>query len=162
MTTPPADTRTDPDGTTTAVWRREYPDPVEDVWAAITESERLGRWIGTWTSETEPRVGGTVSFTLTGEVDAGGEVDEPADVRILACEPPRHLRVEFPAPDDQAWLLDLAVEPHGTGAVLVFAQRLVDGMKVEDVDAGWRWYLDRLGASLAGTPMPDWSAYAPA
>lgn len=160
MSTPPAEIRTEPDGATTAVWRREYPDPVEDVWAAITESERLGRWIGTWTGE--PRVGGTVSFTLTGEVDAGGEVDDPTDVRIHACAPPRHLAVEFPAPENQSWLIDLTVEPHGDGAVLVFAQRLVDGIRAEDVDAGWRWYLDRLGASLAGTPMPDWSAYAPA
>ncbi|MEJ2862879.1 SRPBCC domain-containing protein [Actinomycetospora flava] len=160
MTTPPAEIRTDPDGATTAVWRREYPDPVEDVWAAITESERLGRWIGTWTGE--PRVGGTVSFTLTGEVDAGGEVDEPTDVLILACDPPRHLVVEFPAPDEQSWHLDLTVEAHEKGAVLVFAQRLVEGVTPADIDAGWRWYLDRLGASLAGTPMPDWAAYAPA
>ena len=59
--------RTD-DGGTAMVLRRHYSDPVEDVWAAITESDRLARWIGTWTGE--PREGGTVSFTMTGEVDA--------------------------------------------------------------------------------------------
>lgn len=159
MTTPPAEVRTDPAGTTTAVWRREYPDPVEEVWAAITESERLGRWIGTWTGE--PRVGGTVTFVMTGEVDAGGEVDEPTEVRILACDPPRHLAIELPAGEDRSWYLDLTVEARDAGAVLVFAQRLVEGQSHEDVDAGWRWYLDRLGASLADTPMPEWSAYAP-
>ena len=34
-----------PDGAR-LVFRRDYPDPVEDVWAALTEPARLGRWIG--------------------------------------------------------------------------------------------------------------------
>jgi uncharacterized protein YndB with AHSA1/START domain len=158
MTAPPAEVRTDPDGATTLVWRREYPDPVEDVWAAITESDRLGRWIGTWTGE--PRVGGTVAFTMTGEVDAGGEVADPVDVTIVACEPPRHLAVDLPEDGaDRAWHLDLTVEPSPDGAVLVFAQRLLEGIGRTDVEAGWTWYLDRLEASLHGTPMPDWEAY---
>lgn len=156
MDAPPAETTTDPDGTTTLVWRREYPDPAEDVWAAITDSSRLARWIGSWTGE--PRVGGTVAFTLTGEVDAGGEVADPVDVTIVACDPPRHLVVDLPS-DGCAWHLDLTVEPRADGAVLVFAQTLVDGVRREDVEAGWSWYLDRLAASLRGAPMPDWSAY---
>ena len=158
MPGPPAEVRTEPDGTSTLVWRREYPDPVEDVWAAITESERLGRWIGTWTGT--PRVGGTVAFTVTGELDAGGELGEPADVTILACDPPRRLTVAFPESPQRSWILELAVEPHGDGAVLVFAQRLLDGISRTDVESGWTWYLDRLEASLHGAPMPDWSAYA--
>ncbi|MHC1558146.1 SRPBCC domain-containing protein [Actinomycetospora sp. C-140] len=161
MPTPPAETRTEPDGATTLVWRRPYPDPVEDVWAAITESERLGRWIGTWTGE--PGVGRTVAFTMTGEADAGGEVAEPVDVRITACDPPHRLAVEFPENEsDRVWHLDLRVEPDGDGAVLVFAQSLPEGLSASDLDAGWRWYLDRLASALAGTPMPDWSAYEPA
>lgn len=158
MTAPPAEVRTDDDGGTTLVWRREYPDPVEDVWAAITESERLGRWIGTWTGEA--RVGGTVAFTMTGEVDAGGEVAEPMDVTITACEPPRHLAVDMPGEDpERAWHLDLTVSATESGAVLLFAQRLVEGIPRKDLESGWNWYLDRLTASLRGTPMPDWEAY---
>jgi uncharacterized protein YndB with AHSA1/START domain len=158
MTAPPAETRTDPDGTTTLVWRREYPDPVDDVWAAITDSERLGRWIGTWTGE--PRVGGTVAFTMTGEADAGGEVANPVDVRILACDPPHHLAIELPESDERSWHLDLTVEALDRGAALLFAQRLADGLKREDVESGWRWYLDRLESSLHGTSMPNWDDYA--
>ena len=29
------------------VLRREWPDPIDDVWSALTESERTARWIGT-------------------------------------------------------------------------------------------------------------------
>lgn len=154
----PPDEVPDADGGVTLVWRREYPDGVEHVWAAVTESDRLGRWIGTWTGE--PRVGGTVAFTMTGEVDAGGEVDEPVDVALLACDPPHRLVVEMPGDTGQAWHIEITVEPLGAGAVLLFAQRFADGRRRPDVEAGWTWYLDRLTASLHGTPMPEWADYA--
>lgn len=158
MNAPPAEIRTDPDGGSSVVWRRDFPDTVEDVWSAITDSERLGRWIGTWSGT--PAVGGTVAFTMTGEVDAGGEVGAPVDVTIVACDPPHHLAVDLPEDGaDRAWHLDLTVSPTDAGAVLVFAQRLVDGVRRSDVEAGWTWYLDRLAASLRGAPMPDWAAY---
>ena len=35
----------------TLVIERTFRAPVEDVWAAVTESQRLGRWIGTWTGD---------------------------------------------------------------------------------------------------------------
>ncbi len=35
------------------VLRREWPDPIDDVWSALTESERTARWIGTWTGPEE-------------------------------------------------------------------------------------------------------------
>lgn len=162
MSTPPPETVRTDDGGTAMVWRRPYPDPVEEVWAAVTDSERLGRWIGTWTGE--PRVGGTVAFTMTGEVDAGGEVCEPVDVAILACDPPHRLVVDMPEGGEgaPAWRIELTVEADGDGAVLVFAQSLPDGHRRPDVEAGWRWYLDRLTASLRGGPMPAWDDYAPA
>ena len=158
MADPPAEVHT-ADGASTLVWRREYPDPVPDVWAAITESDRLGRWIGTWTGE--PRVGGTVAFTMTGEVDAGGEVSEAMDVAILACDPPHRLVVELPDDAGRHWHVELTVEAHGDGAVLLFAQRFPDGERRGDIEAGWQWYLDRLGASLRGAPMPNWDDYLP-
>jgi len=30
---------------------REFRAPIEDVWASVTESERLARWIGTYTGD---------------------------------------------------------------------------------------------------------------
>ena len=44
MTTDP---QVDQDGRP-VVLRREWPDPIDDVWSALTESERTARWIGTW------------------------------------------------------------------------------------------------------------------
>ncbi len=61
--------------------RRCYDAPVEDVWNAITDPERLGRWLKPVTGNL--RLGG--SFELD-----GGEHGE-----ILRCDPPQRLRVSW-------------------------------------------------------------------
>lgn len=70
--------------------RRRYEAPVDDVWNAITDPERLGRWLHSVTGDL--RLGG--SFELD-----GGEHGE-----ILRCDPPRRLRVSWLfGPDADAW-----------------------------------------------------------
>jgi uncharacterized protein YndB with AHSA1/START domain len=61
--------------------RRRYDSPIEDVWSAFTEPDRLRRWFLPVTGDL--RVGGT--FDLEG--NASGE--------ILHCEPPHRLRVTW-------------------------------------------------------------------
>jgi uncharacterized protein YndB with AHSA1/START domain len=147
-------TRVDQD----VVLHRSYPDPVGEVWSAFTESDRLARWIGSYTGTGRP--GGTVEFTVTGEVDAGGEVAAPATVTIHECVAPRRLVVEFPG-GDSAWHVRVELTPTDRGTDVVFTQRLVPGISAADIEAGWSWYLDRLGADLPCDPMPAWSDYAP-
>jgi uncharacterized protein YndB with AHSA1/START domain len=140
---------------------RRYPEPVDDVWAAITESDRLARWAGSYTGT--GRAGGTVEVTWTGEVDAGGEVAPPVTVTIHECDPPTRLVVEIPLGPD-AWHITVTLGPDGDrpgGTHLTFEQRLLPSMSRKEVEAGWRWYLDKLGASLSGAPVPDWQAYWP-
>ncbi|MGI5271805.1 SRPBCC domain-containing protein [Nonomuraea sp. CA-218870] len=60
---------------------RHYDTVVEDLWDACTSAERIGRWFMPVTGDL--RLGG--HFQLQG--NAGGE--------ILACEPPRLLRVSW-------------------------------------------------------------------
>jgi uncharacterized protein YndB with AHSA1/START domain len=141
------------------VLRKEFPDPVEDVWSAVTDSERLGRWFGTYTGR--GRVGGTVELTVTGEVDAGGEIAAPVTVTILECDAPRRLVVDIPESATSSWRVAVDIAPDGDGSVLVFTQRVADGVDAADVTAGWRWYLDRLEAALHGTARPEWATYAP-
>src|SRR5262252_969597 len=64
--------------------RRGYDAAISDVWDAVTQPDRIRRWFLPISGEL--RVGG--SFQLEG--NAGGE--------ILACEPPRRLKVTFGAP----------------------------------------------------------------
>jgi uncharacterized protein YndB with AHSA1/START domain len=142
------------------VLQREYPDPIGTVWAALTESERLAGWIGTHTGGGAPP-GGTVEFTMTGEVDAGGEVAPPVTVTVVECEPPRRLLVDIPESADRTWRVAITLAAQAGGTALRFEQPMPDGLDPADVEAGWRWYLDRLGASLRGAPMPAWADYLP-
>jgi uncharacterized protein YndB with AHSA1/START domain len=64
--------------------RRDYSAPIDDVWEAVTEPNRVKRWFMPISGDL--RVGG--SFQLEG--NASGE--------ILACEPPHLLRVTFGGP----------------------------------------------------------------
>jgi uncharacterized protein YndB with AHSA1/START domain len=143
----------------TLVLRREYPDAIDEVWAALTESDRLARWIGTYTGR--GGAGTTVAFTLTGEADAGGEVAPPVTVPIVECSPPRRLVVDIPDADGGAWRIAVTLSDESGPTVLRFEQLLVEGFDAADVEAGWRWYLDRLGASLQGEAMPEWADYQP-
>jgi len=131
---------------------RTYPSPIDDVWTALTVSDRLGAWFGTYAG-TPP----TVEVTITGEVDAGGEVAPPVTATIHECVAPTRLVVEMPE-GDVSWTvaLDLAATPSGT--VVELSQDLPEGLDQADIEAGWAWYLDRLGAVLTGTEMPEWVA----
>jgi uncharacterized protein YndB with AHSA1/START domain len=148
------------EGSRLVVLRREYPDPIDDVWSALTESERTGRWIGTYTGV--GRVGGGVEFTMTGEVDAGGEVAPPVTVTVVECDPPRRLVLDIPEGENRPWRVAVSLAEEAGRTVLLFEQRVIEGVDPADVEAGWSWYLDRLGASLHDEPMPQWPDYAPA
>ena len=70
------------DGHDVVVLTRQFPAAVEDVWAAVTEPDRLERWIGTW--EGDP-ADGWVGFRMTAESpDASA-----GRMWIDECDPPR-------------------------------------------------------------------------
>jgi uncharacterized protein YndB with AHSA1/START domain len=141
------------------VLHRGFRVPVGTVWAALTESERLADWIGTYTGHGRP--GGTVEFTMTGEVDAGGEVAPPATVTVVECDGPRRLVVDIPGSGDTAWRIAVTLQDDADATLLRFEQLLAEGVDAADIEAGWSWYLDRLGAAVLGGPMPAWADYAP-
>jgi uncharacterized protein YndB with AHSA1/START domain len=141
------------DGRQRLEFRRSWPDPVDDVWAALTEPDRMARWIGTY--EGERAVGATGTFTMTHE-------DEPAaqPMRIVACEPPRRLVVEWVQQDGDPWRVDLDLSTEDRRTVLRFVQVFAADADVPDYALGWHWYLDKFGAEVAGTPGPgDWETF---
>jgi uncharacterized protein YndB with AHSA1/START domain len=85
--------------------RRRYPAPVEDVWDACTDPDRLGRWFMTVTGDL--RAGGTFSF----EGSAGGE--------IRHCEPPRLLAVTWLYGEGPADEVELRLSPTEDGETLL-------------------------------------------
>ena len=146
------------DGTPYVVFRREFRAPIADVWAAVTEPERLERWIGTWAGDP---TSGSVEFRMTAEAE-----DAPAETHhILVCEPPRRLVTESRSPgeDDGVWRLELDLAEADGVTVLTFGQRLEPSVPVDSVGPGWDYYLDRLVAAHAGRDVAEvvWDDYYP-
>jgi uncharacterized protein YndB with AHSA1/START domain len=136
MTTTPTGLIELRDGRHVLVQTREFRAPVEDVWAAVTEPERLARWIGNW--EGDP-ASGSVQFRMLFE----GEDHAGETMTIRVCEPPHRLHLTSQAGDD-VWLLELDLTHADGVTTLTFSQPGVTREQVGGVGPGWDYYLDRL------------------
>ncbi len=144
----------EPDGGRRLVFRRSWPDPIEDVWSALTESDRLARWIGRY--EGERAVGGTGTFAMTHE--EGEPVGEPTT--IVECDPPRRLVIEWVQQDTDAWRIDLDLWVEDGRTQLRFTQVFPADADVTDFAMGWHWYLEKFDAEIGGRPQPaDWDSF---
>ncbi|NPD03578.1 SRPBCC family protein [Nocardioides sp. zg-1308] len=155
----PTGRREERDGETFLVFERTFRAPIDDVWAAVTESDRLARWIGVWAGDP---AAGSVAFRMTAE---GDDVPEET-IWVDECVPPRRLVMRSAQPDDAArlwvWQVDLA-EADGV-TTLTFAQGVTDTVLAESVGPGWDYYLDRLVAAETGADLTaiDFDDYYPA
>lgn len=126
--------------------------PADEVWSWLTESAKLEQWIGSWTGE--PRVGGSVLFTMSAEPGA-----EPEEATILVCDPPRHFLSDL---GSAAWRVGFSLTEVGATTIIFFTQRLASARDAGSIGPGWEYYLDRMIAARAGLPLPVWDNYYPA
>ena len=142
----------------TTLMRRRYDAPIEDVWAACTDPDRLNRWFLPVTGDL--RVGGT--FSLAG--NARGE--------ILRCAPPRLLTVTWVYEDRPAGEVELRLSPGADGDTVLelehaFISESVSAVILNDpetgmygIGAGWEAPLDYLGKylrdELPDAPATEW------
>jgi uncharacterized protein YndB with AHSA1/START domain len=138
------------------VFPRTFQAPLDEVWKAVTEPERLERWIGTWSGDP---AAGRVSFRMTAE----GEDVPASDYVITACRPPEHLGLEADAAG-MHWELRLDLSEADGVTTLLFAQRMTDPELASSVGPGWEYYLDRLVAAETGGDVAGvkWDDYYPA
>lgn len=137
--------------------RRRYEAPVDDVWDAITDPDRVSRWLGTVSGDL--RLGG--AFALD-----GGEHGE-----VLECEPPQRLRVSWLfGPDADAWPGTSEVEVRlspgtsgGTELALVHAaavgEPLFSTYGPGAGGVGWDLHLLSLVRFLAGAGTLDHASF---
>jgi uncharacterized protein YndB with AHSA1/START domain len=122
---------------------RRYPSPTEDVWEALTDPDRIRRWMMPISGDL--RVGG--SFQLEG--NAGGE--------ILHCERPHVLRVTF---GDPSSLVEVRLAEDGPDTVLTLEHTVPKAMAggvagALYVGPGWDGALLGLGLYLDGHVAAD-------
>ncbi len=136
------------DGGRTLVLTRRFAAPIKDVWASLTESERLGRWFATWSGDP---ASGSVLVHLNAEPESEEAPATPCEIR--ACEPPRLLAVRTSDEQGEWWLTVELSEAEGGTTLELRHEQLEPGTAAE-IGAGWEWYLDRLVAAMTDTPPP--------
>lgn len=127
------------------VLRRTYATDIDDMWDAITNGERLARWFVPVTGDL--RLGGR--FQVQG--NAGGE--------IIACEPPRLVRVTWELGDDASEVeVRLSTSDGGTLLELIHSGVTQAHNWTEfgpgAVGVGWDMTLHGLGLHLGGGTRP--------
>ncbi|MET7464015.1 SRPBCC domain-containing protein [Nonomuraea sp. NPDC005501] len=124
--------------------RRVYDAPIEDVWSACTDLERLGRWLGQ--VEGDLRVGGT--FQL--KDNAGGE--------ILRCEKPRLIKVTWVFGEGMPTEVEVRLAPGDDGRTIFELEHASPAQIVDElvrtygpggtIGIGCGWDLALLGLDL--------------
>jgi uncharacterized protein YndB with AHSA1/START domain len=131
-------------------FEREYGASVEDVWSAVTDPERLRRWLAVGGAVLEPRAGGRFEVRMT------PSEEETAWGTVLAFEPPRLLEVEWRYPGEDESVVRIELEPRGDRTLLVLDHRLLQAGQAAGYGAGWHAYLDALGDVLADGDAGSW------
>jgi uncharacterized protein YndB with AHSA1/START domain len=127
----------------TVTLERLYQTDMPDVWHAITDPERIRRWL----------------MPITGELRQGGnfQLEGNASGDILTCEPPRHLVVTF---GHESSIVDVLLSGEGEQTLL----KLRHSVPIElagttagalYVGPGWDGALLGLGLHLAGEVIGD-------
>lgn len=147
MTPSPTGRRETRDGHDSVVFERTFRAPIASVWAAVTESDRLERWVGTWTGDPGT---GAVLFRMNAE----GDDVKPETFTIHTCDAPHRLELSSQvegAPHTFSFVLELTEE--GGTTTLVFSQSVPDAEMAGGVGPGWEYYLDRLVAAETGAAV---------
>jgi uncharacterized protein YndB with AHSA1/START domain len=126
---------------------RTFPAPIDDVWTAVTDPQRLERWLGTWHGDPAT---GKVSFRMGFE----GEGASYEEMEIRECDPPRTLKVTSNV-GPYVWYLDVDLSESDGVTTLAFSQPELDQEDSLSVGPGWEYYLDRLVAVETGGNPPQ-------
>lgn len=128
--------------------RRLLPASVEEVFAAWTDPELMGRWlspVGHAEVEVDLRVGGRFRVSMVGEdrrIDHTGE--------YLEIAPPRRLAFTWASPytGPEPTVVTVELRPTGDGTELLLTHGGLPEDQVEPHSGGWGRMLDRLAGEV--------------
>ena len=140
-------------GDTCAVrFERDYATSPDDLWSALTEPDRIARWL----SPVEP---------VKGALGPGGEAvvhfdDGDARFAIDTCTPPSSFQVRWRHATHDT-VVSAKIQDLGEGGSrLVLVHARLTEKQAPDYAGGWHWHLDTLDGVLAerDADRTDWSA----
>ena len=135
--------------TTEVAFERRLGAPPAAVWAAISTTDGVTKWL-VQEADMADAVGGSVRLVFGDDAEVGGEITERVAEQSLA-----HGWDYGPeARSDVAWSL---TETDG-GTTLALVHRGLPLDQAKGYLPGWHAYLDRLAAALSGEEPGDWEA----
>lgn len=134
------------DGSGTVHVEDVYDTDIEDLWTAVTEPERLARWLAEVSGDM--RVGGTFAARFTSSWEGPG--------RVEVCERPHRLLLTLePGTDDQTQI-EALLTTERDGTRLVVEERGFPPGIAPDHGAGWQAHIEDLRAYLDGHEPGPW------
>jgi len=131
-----------------------YDTDLDDLWSAITEPDRLARWVAT--VEGDLRLGGTIQARFTSSWEGPGRID--------VCDAPNHLVLTMEPGTDEEAVIEAVLTAEGERTRLVVEERGLPLNVLYQHGAGWQAHVEDLGRYLAGGESKwraRWQALAP-
>ena len=123
----------------TVTLEREYATTTAELWSALTEPERIARWIGRYTADGD-------AFRL--EI---GDGSAAVRGRVLACEPVERILVLWRFTGEAGTELEATLAPHGDDhVVLTLTHRQVQAVTASVYGAGWEDAFTHLDREVRG------------
>jgi len=123
-----------------------YDTSIEDLWSAITDPQRLARWIAEVSGDLRP--GGDLRASFTSGWEGAGRLDE--------CEPPRRLVLTLDPGQEDETVIEAELFAEGDQTRLVIEERDLPLAKLAAHGAGWQAHVEDLAAYLDGRLRVDW------
>jgi uncharacterized protein YndB with AHSA1/START domain len=136
------------DGTGVVRMEGRYDTDIDDLWSALTEPERLARWIVEVAGDLQ--VGGEFSASFTSSWEGVGRID--------VCERPNRLLVTMSPGTADETVIEAELNGDGEQTMLVIEERGLPLDVYADHGAGWQAHVEDLDTHLAGRERTDWQA----
>jgi uncharacterized protein YndB with AHSA1/START domain len=124
-----------------------YETGADDLWSALTDPERLARWVAR--VEGDLRLGGEFRASFTSSWEGPG--------RVEVCDPPRRLLLTMEPGAADSTVIEAVLTPEGEDRTrLVIEERGLPVPEFVNHGAGWQAHVEDLTAYLAGREPVDW------
>ena len=117
-----------------------YDTGIDDLWSALTDPDRLARWIATVEGDLKP--GGAIRAAFVSTWEGPGRVD--------VCEAPKHLLLTMMPGTDEEGVIEATLEAEGDKTRLVIEERGLPLDPLYAYGAGWQAHAEDLTRHLAG------------
>jgi uncharacterized protein YndB with AHSA1/START domain len=125
-------------------------DP-DDLWDAMTDPQRLERWIAK--VDGDLRVGGVVHARFTSGWEGPG--------RIEVCDAPHRLLARMSPDTPEETVIEATITPEGSASRLVLEERGILLSEIAGHGAGWHAHIQDLGSHLEFDQPSQWASRWP-